>query len=139
MGRRFMCEVTVATKKRSSSQVLVSVNPEQAANQLRILADQLESGNIRNFKIEHSDNSIVVTADSNDGKERLIREQTAHGGGYVRNQTEHIKKQTPDQRREIVKGLAQEGKSQVEIAERTMVSQKTVSNDIKKLKDDGEL
>jgi transposase len=48
-------------------------------------------------------------------------------------------KQKPDARRRTVKKLIQQGYTQTQIAEKTMYSQQTISNDVRRLKEDGEL
>ena len=52
---------------------------------------------------------------------------------------EFTDKLSPQSRRADVKKMFLEGLTQTEIAEKTNCSQKTISNDIQKLKDSGEL
>lgn len=109
------------------------------ANTLRTLASAIEAGTVSRYEINQtSDGSITVKADSSDGAARVIQTQTAIEG-YTRTSTEHIQKLPAQQRRSTVKALVQEGLSQIQIAEKTMYSQKTISNDIRKLRSDGEL
>ena len=84
------------------------------------------------------ENSVQFTADSADGKQRIIKHQNSIPG-LQREQTEYVQKQNPVQRRKVVKQLVSEGMKQTEIAKRTMTSQKTISNDIKVLKEKGRL
>ncbi len=136
----------VATKKSkgelvvkdTSSGDLTSLNNQQVAAQLHALAEQVQTGAIRGYEFKQTANSVSFTVDSADGKQRIIKKETVLPG-LVRRQTDHVAQQPPAERRKVVKELAQEGLSQVEIAKRTLRSQKTISNDIQKLKDDGEL
>lgn len=109
------------------------------ANTLRTLASAIEAGTVSRYEINQtSDGSITVKADSSDGAARVIQTQKAIDG-YTKTSTEHIQKLPAQQRRATVKSLVQEGLSQTQIAEKTMYSQKTISNDIRKLRNDGEL
>jgi DNA-binding NarL/FixJ family response regulator len=106
---------------------------------VKILQALIEQGTVDNYKIcQSSDGSITVKADSSDGMARIIQSQTQLEG-YTLTSTQHIVKQKPDARRRTVKELFKQGYTQTEIAEKTMYSQKTISNDIRKLKKDGEL
>lgn len=125
----------MATKPKTN---IVTVNPTMVADQLRDIATQVQSGTIKSYEIKQTPTSVTISIDSTDGTQRIIKKQDARPG-LVRSTTEHIQKQTPQARRQVVKELVQEGLSQQEIAKRTMMSQKTVSNDIGKLKEDGEL
>jgi len=117
---------------------LTSLNNQQVAAQLHALAEQVQTGAIRGYEFKQTANSVSFTVDSADGKQRIIKKETVLPG-LVRRQTDHVAQQPPAERRKVVKELAQEGLPQVEIAKRTLRSQKTISNDIQKLKDDGEL
>ena len=118
---------------------LIVQNKTSAVKILRTLANAIESGNISNYNISHTgDGSITVKADSSDGSERVIQTRTEMGG-YSNISTEHIKKQTPKARRKTVLKMIRNGLTQVQIAEKTMVSQKTISNDIAKLREKGKL
>ena len=106
---------------------------------LRTLANAIEQGDISNYAInQSSDGLITVKADSSDGSQRMIQSQKEMNG-YSKISTEHIQKQPPKARRKTVLKMAQEGMSQVQIADKTMVSQKTISNDIAKLRKKGRL
>lgn len=105
---------------------------------LRNLADGLEDGSIDEVKVTTSSNGkIEVIADSNQGNDRTILTEKK-SPGYESSSVEVIKKSTPEERRKTVCLLKQEGLSQNEIAKRTNVSQKTISNDIKYLKENKE-
>lgn len=126
----------MATKKPSTS--LATINNTRVAEQLRDLAEQVQSGAIKSYEFKQTANSVTFAVDSADGNNRVIKHQDVRPG-LIRNTTEHIQKQTAEERRQVVKDLKLEGLSQQEIAKRTMRSQKTISNDINKLKADGEL
>jgi len=126
----------MATKKISTS--LTTINNARVAEQLRDLAEQVQSGAIKSYEFKQTANSVTFSVDSADGNHRIIKHQDARPG-LVRNTTEHVQKQSPEERRQVVKELKLEGLSQQEIAKRTMRSQKTISNDIDRLKKDGEL
>lgn len=117
---------------------LVMANNARVAAKLRELAEQVQSGEIRGYEFKQTDSTVSLTVDSADGNQRIIRQKTFLPG-LTRNNTEQIKKQPAVERRKLVKYLAQEGMTQTEIAKRTMYSQKTISNDINKLKANGEL
>lgn len=122
-----------------SDNPLVVQSKTSVANTLRALATGIEQGTVNRYEIhQSSDGSITVKADSSDGKARVIQTQTQLEG-YTHNSTQHIEKQKPDARRRTVKQLIEQGCTQTEIAEKTMYSQKTISNDVKKLKENGEL
>lgn len=124
--------------EESSSNSLILIEKKQVSNMLHTLAKKIESDEIAEYELKKTKNSMSLTIDSQDGKQRLIIKETQYVG-FTRQQTELVEQQSPNERRKTVKALAQEGLSQTEIAERTMRSQKTISNDIRKLKEDGEL
>lgn len=126
----------MASKKPNTS--LTTINSTRVAEQLRDLAEQVQSGTIKSFKFEQTANSITFTVDSADGNNRVIKHQDARPG-LVRSTIEHVERLTAEERRSVVKDLTLEGFSQQKIAARTLRSQKTISNDITKLKADGEL
>ena len=131
-----------------SSQTLVPLEKKQhpltvltntsVADQLHALANQIQAGTIRQYEFKQTANTVTLTVDSADGNQRLIQKREVLPG-LVREQSEYIEKLTPAERRETVKKLVREGLSQNEIARRTLMSQKTISNDIQRLKDDGEI
>lgn len=131
-----MATKNIATMKLGNA--LASVNKDRVAAQLRDLAEQVESGVISGYEFKQTADSVSFIVDSADGNQRTIRQQTALPG-LIREQTDRIAKQSPEARRQVVKALAQEGLPQVEIAKRTIRSQKTISNDIQRLKKEGEL
>lgn len=117
------------------NELITKTTSSNMANTLHALADAIEEGTIQKYRIEHGKNSLNISIDSSDGTERIITQQVEMNG-YMKNSREHIQKQSPEERREVVQQLNKEGLTQKEIAERTMCSQKTISNDIKKLRED---
>lgn len=109
------------------------------SDMLRDLANKIESGQIKNYELyQNSDGFTTVKIDSSDGEQRMIQKRQGQDG-YNKVSTEYIKKQASEERRNVVLTLVNEGLKQTEIAEKTMVSQKTVSNDIKILKKSNQL
>jgi DNA-binding NarL/FixJ family response regulator len=122
----------------SDENPLVVQSKTNVANTLRALASGIEQGTVGHYEIhQSSDGSITVKADSSDGMARVIQSQTQLEG-YTLTSTQHIAKQKPDARRRTVKKLIEQGHTQTQIAEKTMYSQKTISNDVRKLQEDGE-
>ncbi|WP_336949227.1 HTH domain-containing protein [Acinetobacter junii] len=118
---------------------LVVQSKTNVANTLRALAAGIEQGTVSNYEIHQSSNgSITVKADSSDGTARIIQTQTEMDG-YTETNTQHIQKQPPATRRKTVQKMIKQGLTQTEIAEKTMYSQKTISNDVKKLREIGEI
>lgn len=114
----------------------LSASPDAlVAKQLSDLANLIQQGGV-DYTLQKKGDSLVFTVDSPDGTQRLIREADSMTG-LVRETTEVATKLPPPQRRNVVKQLTDEGLTQVEIAKRTMTSQKTVSNDIEALRKQG--
>ena len=117
--------------------MLVNSADAMVAKQLSDLAKIIQQGGV-DYTVQKKGDRMVFTVDSPDGTQRIIREADSMTG-LVRESTELATKLPASQRRDVVKQLADEGLTQIEIAKRTMTSQKTVSNDIKVLKGAGEL
>jgi len=108
-------------------------------NTLNSLAEGIQNGLIDKYEIvQNGSGKTTIKIDSSDGKDRIINTHDEIDG-YISTSTTRIKKQPPAERRKVVKKLFQDGKTQIEIAENTLCSQKTISNDIKHLKKVGEL
>lgn len=108
---------------------------------LRKLAMAIESGSITSYDITQSgDGTVKIMIGSHEAQERLAppapRSSAPVAPRAVREATD---KASPQSRRAEVKKMFLEGLTQTEIAEKTNCSQKTISNDIQKLKDSGEL
>ncbi len=114
---------------------------DYVANKLRDLADELQTGKIQNVECATYNGVTNISFDSPDGNIRLIEEVSSHGGLSQRVVTRGEKLST-EQRREAVKAMVLDKRTnftQAMMAKRTMTSQKTISNDIKKLRESGEL
>ena len=85
-----------------------------------------------NFEVSKKDNKTIVKVDSNNGQARTII-TVENQGPLNRTTVSQITKPSVLERRKIVSTLHSEGKSQTEIANITMVCQKTISNDLKKI------
>lgn len=121
---------------RKKAAPALSTSPDAlVAKQLNDLANLIQQGGV-DYTLQKKGDRLVFTVDSPDGTQRLIREAESMTG-LVRETTELATKLPPPQRRNVVKQLADEGLTQVEIAKRTMTSQKTVSNDIEALRKQG--
>jgi hypothetical protein len=108
---------------------------------LRKLAMAIESGSITSYDITQSgDGAIKVAIGSHEAQQRppvpVPRSSLPAAPRMARESTD---KPSPQSRRADVKKMFLEGLTQTEIAEKTSCSQKTISNDIQKLKDSGEL
>ncbi|WP_066349932.1 helix-turn-helix domain-containing protein [Aliarcobacter skirrowii] len=85
-----------------------------------------------NFEVSRRNNRTTIKVDSYDGLARTII--TVENQGSLNMATvSQITKPSVQERRKIVSKLYDEGKSQTEIANIAMVSQKTISNDLKKI------
>lgn len=108
---------------------------EKALDTLNMLQKAVKESHISSFEIKNDGETTTVIIDSIDKKERIIDTKYAVNG-YSKESNTRIKKVNPSERRKIVEKLVKEGKTQSDISKETMVSQKTISNDIKKLKDE---
>jgi DNA-binding NarL/FixJ family response regulator len=106
---------------------------EKAIDTLGQLQKAVQESQISSFEIKNDGATTTVIINSLDKKERIIDTKYSVKG-YNESTLIRIKKTNPTDRKEIVKKLYEEGKTQSEIAQKTLVSQKTISNDIKKLK-----
>lgn len=112
---------------------------QSVASLFRDLATAAESDTTPDFIISKKGTKITISIDSSDGSERLINSKDTVPG-LQRTTTEQIQKLPKDERRKLVKHLkVNENLSQVEISQRTLYSQKTISNDIKALRENGEI
>lgn len=119
--------------------VITEIEPKNKDNQNSnltvgsILQPLLSNLNLEtNFEVSKKDNKTIVKVDSNNGKARTII-TVENQGPLNRTTVSQITKPSVQERREIVSKLHAEGKSQTEIANITMVCQKTISNDLKKI------
>ncbi|MGJ0337772.1 winged helix-turn-helix domain-containing protein [Aliarcobacter cryaerophilus] len=125
--------------KQDQKLVVTEIEPNNKAIQdsnltvQSILQPLLRNLNLEtNFEVSKKDNKTIVKVDSNNGQARTII--TVENQGPLNMATvSQITKPSVQERRKIVSTLHSEGKSQTEIANITMVSQKTISNDLKKI------
>ncbi len=126
----------MSKKKKNEIEKISAAN---AVSTLNSLAQGIADGTIGGYSFNHSsDGTISFKVDSPDGQNRVIRNHYK-ADGYSRDSEEQIRKMPPEERRNVVKKLLDEGRTQTEIADRTMYSQKTISNDVRKLKDRGDI
>ncbi len=112
-----------------------SLAPVAIPTEVKDIANAIANGQVKNAKMEwRSDGAVVFSADSPDGKSRIIMEKVEVAGLTEESRVTVAKPHDLDERLERVEVLRKRGMTQVEIAKRTMTSQKTVSNDIQELK-----
>jgi len=122
----------------SNKNLIETQSKTNIVNTLHTLAEAIEKDAISNYEIQQTKETIIIKVDSLDGQERIIQEHTKIDG-FSHHSTTRIRKPKPDERLKIVKTLVKQGLTQTDIAKKTMYSQKTISNDIKKLKENNEL
>jgi DNA-binding NarL/FixJ family response regulator len=129
--------VEVEPMPKEPQHSLVTQSKQSTISTLRNLANAIEAGEIDNYEVsQSSDGAVRIKVDQ--GNKRVIQNhQQIEGYSCVEN--EFVEKRPIKERRKVVEGLALEGMTQQEIAERTMVSQKTISNDIAALRRRGKL
>jgi DNA-binding NarL/FixJ family response regulator len=94
----------------------------------------IESGNLGNIKMNFENGNFEFHADSFDGQEKIIIKKQSIPGIISENNIFIQRPNSINERRERVLHFYNEGLSQNKIADLTMTSQKTVSNDIKSLR-----
>ena len=99
-----------------------------AQNILNTLVSEIPS--ISNFDISRKNNKTTVKVDSEDGNSRTIV-TFERQRNFTQTTVTNSSKGTIQERRELVSNLRKAGKSQSEIASMTMVSQRTIANDLK--------
>jgi predicted transcriptional regulator len=103
------------------------------------LAITSKSINTLDFTFTKKGSKVTLTTDSTDRENRTINSQKSFPGLNITT-TEQVTKLPIEQRRELVKRLhVEENLNQTEISERTLYCQKTISNDLRVLKERGEL
>lgn len=108
------------------------------ASLFRELADAAESNATPDFTIRKKGQKITIIVDSS-SDERFINSKEVIPG-INRTTIEQITKLPVEERRKLVRNLhINEKLNQTEISEKTLYSQKTISNDLKVLRDRGEL
>lgn len=117
-----------------SNNLVAQQSKLNTVNTLKALAKAIENDEISQYKIEQNSNGVTnIIIDSADKSERIINNNLELNGYKCKTQVS-VQKQKPEERRKIVKQLHANGMTQAEIATHTMTSQKTISNDIKKIK-----
>ena len=102
-----------------------------AQNILNTLVSEIPSiSTISNFDISRKNNKTTVKVDSEDGNSRTIV-TIERQRNFTQTTVTNSSKGTIQERRELVSNLRKAGKSQSEIASMTMVSQRTIANDLK--------
>ena len=105
----------------------------------RNLAITSKSIETLNYTIIKEGSEFTVKTKAVDGKKSSINSHKSFPGLNV-TKTEQVTKLPIEQRRELVKILhVNENLNQTEISERTLYCQKTISNDLKFLRNRGEL
>lgn len=108
--------------------------------EVKEIATAIAQGQVKNAKMEwRSDGSVAFSADSPDGTSRILMEKIQFAGVTEENKVSVSKPTHLEERLQRVEVLRKRGMTQQEISKCTMTSQKTVSNDIQKLKERGVL
>jgi len=107
----------------------------KAIDTLGQLQEAVQESQISSFEVKNDGATTTVIINSLDKKERIIDTKYSVNG-YSENTSIRIKKTSPTERKKIVKKLYENGKTQLEIAQKTLVSQKTISNDINEMKNE---
>ena len=115
-------------------------SPAKIPTEVKEIAEAIASGNVKNAKMEwNDDGSVKFSADSPDGSARIIMHKHEFAGISQESKINISKPSNKQERLERVQVLHNQGKTQTEIARYTMTSQKTVSNDIQELKQEGRI
>jgi len=115
-----------------------SLVPSKIPMEVKDIAEAIANGQVRNAKMEwRSDGSVIFSADSPDGRSRIIMEKLQFAGVTEESKINVSKPMNIEERLQRVEILRKRGMTQEEIKKITMTSQKTVSNDIKLLKKRG--
>lgn len=118
----------------------ISLVPSNIPREVKDIANAIAQGQVKNAKMEwRSDGTVVFSADSPDGKSRILMEKVQFAGVTEESKISVSKPTDMEERLQRVEVLHKRGMTQQEISKFTMTSQKTVSNDIQKLKERGVL
>jgi len=118
----------------------VSLVPSDIPAEVKDIARAIAQGQVKNAKMEwRSDGSVAFSADSPDGKSRILMEKIQFAGMTEEAKVSVSKPTDLEERLQRVEVLRKRGMTQQEISKYTMTSQKTVSNDIQRLKERGVL
>lgn len=119
----------------SNIQIKQKKVPQEVIDTIQII----EKGNLGNIKMNYENGNFEFHAVSSDGQEKIIIKKQHIPGIVSENKISIQKPNSIEERKERVLHFYKEGLSQAKIADLTMSSQKTVSNDIKSLKNMGKL
>ena len=115
----------------------LSLVPSNIPTEVKDIANAIAQGQVKNAKMEwRSDGSVIFSADSPDGKSRILVEKVQFAGVTEESKIS-VSKPNIEERLQRVEVLHKRGMTQQAISKFTMTSQKTVSNDIHKLKERG--
>jgi len=108
--------------------------PVSVPVEVKDIAVAIAEGRVKNAKMEWlADGSVTFSADSPDGKSRIIMQKHEFSGVVEESKISISKPANKEERLERVAELRQRGWSQTKVSEVTMTSQKTVSNDEQEL------
>jgi DNA-binding NarL/FixJ family response regulator len=114
--------------------------PKEVPKEVKDIATAIAEGKFKNAEMKwRDDGSVFFSADSPDGKARLILEKQEFAGVIEESKISISKPSNVEERLQRVETLRKRGLTQAEIARVTMTSQKTVSTDIQKLVERGVL
>jgi len=112
--------------------------PAKIPSEVKDIAEAIAKGDVKNAKMEWQDDGTVsFSADSPDGKSRITMEKVELPGVSQEVKINISKPKSKKERLQRVKHFYNQNKTQNEIAYYTMTSQKTVSNDLKELRQSG--
>lgn len=108
--------------------------PVSVPVEVKNIAVAIAEGRVKNAKMEwQADGSVTFSANSPDGKSRIIMQKREFSGVVEESKISISKPANKEERLERVAELRQRGWSQTKVSEVTMTSQKTVSNDEQEL------
>lgn len=98
-----------------------------------------QSGQVKNVQLSLDNGKMKISADASDGSARYIFQQESFFGITETTNASISKPISKEERLNRVEQLHNQGKTQDEIKQYTMTSQKTVSNDIQELRKMGRI
>jgi DNA-binding NarL/FixJ family response regulator len=104
-------------------------NSNNIASTLEVLSQGIRNGSVKNYSI--SQDEYTTTIQVGTGDYTYTRQQTSING-YTETTNITAPLMFPNGRQQIARELYNKGKTQQEIANQLGVSQKTISNDLKK-------
>ncbi len=117
-----------------------SLSPSVIPREVKDIALAIAEGQVKNAKMEwKSDGTVLFSADSPDGMSRVLLQKVEFAGVIEESKTNITKPRNVEERLDRVEVLRKRGMTQTEISRLTLTSQKTVSNDVKRLIEGGRL